>query len=172
MKLILLRFEFRMILVVLVTIFSLAACASNPLKVNCPDNTRVNQAFSFDMRESPDIELLDYFYGTPECPSLTNPKKYRDQGKAAQIESSIGPLRRYEKLYARWRIKSTGVEYEDTVDLRKRLLKDMTGVRLHFSINGSQLFVYLVSHEVRSPDMPPNGPKAFKEQKTITIYPD
>ena len=172
MKLVLMKFRYRMLLVVLAAIFSLTACASNLLTMNCPDNARVNQAFSFDMRENRDIELLDYFYGTPECPSLTNPKKYLDQGKAAQIENSIGPLRRYEKLYAKWRIKSTGVEYEDTVDLRKRLFKDMTGIRLHFSINGSQLFVYLVSPEVRSPNMPPNGPKAFKEQKTITIYPD
>lgn len=161
-----------MLLVVLAAIFSLAACASNPLTVNCPDNTRVRQAFSFDMRESPDIELLDYFYGTPNCPSIANPKKYRDQAKSAQVENSFGPLRKYEKLYARWRIKSTGKEYEDTVDLRNRLPKDMTRNRVHFSINGSQLFVYLVTPELRPADMPPNGPKEFKSHKTFTIYPD
>ena len=172
MKLTLLKFKFRMLLVVLTAIFSLTACASNPLTVNCPDNARVSQGFSFDMRESPDVELLDYFYGTPNCPSLTNPKKYRDQGKAAQIENSFGPLRRYEKLYAKWRIKSTGQEYEETVDLRKRLLQDMTGIRLHFSITGSQLLVYLVAPEPRPSDMPPNGPSKFKDHKIFTIYPD
>jgi hypothetical protein len=172
MKINLLKFKFRMLLIMLTAIFSLTACASNPLTVNCPDNTRVRQAFSFDMSESSDIELLDYFYGTPNCPSITNPKQFSDQGKCLQRDNAIGPQRRYEKLYVKWRIKSTGQEYEDTVDLRKRLLQDMTGIRLHFSINGSQLFVYLVAPEPRPSDMPPNGPKMFHGQKTITIYPN
>ena len=171
MKLTLLGFKFRLFLVMLTAAFSLIACASNPLTVNCPDNTRVTQAFSFDMSESPDIELLDYYYGTPNCPSITNPKQFSDQGKCLQRDNAIEPQRRYEKLYAKWRIKSTGQEYEDTVDLRKRLPKDMTNNRIHFSVKNSQLYVYLVTQELRPPDMPPNGPREFKDYKTLTIYP-
>ena len=161
-----------MLLVVLAAIFSLAACASNPLTVNCPDKTRVRQAFSFDMSESPEIQILDYFYGIPGCPAIYNTPDLKNRGESLQVHNENGPMRRAEKLYVKWRIKNTGKEYEDTVDLRNRLPKDMTGNRVHFSINGSQLFVYLVTPELRPTDVPPNGPKAFKEQKTITIYPD
>lgn len=158
--------------VAVVSAISLVACASNPATANCPDNERVIQSFSFSMRESPDIEILDYFYGTPNCPSISNPDQYKNRGKSLQSESSHGPLRRYQKLYVKWRIKNTGQEFEDTVDLRNKLPKNMTNHEVHFTINGTQLYVYLITPERRPPDMPPNGPKATQFLKTITIYPD
>jgi len=124
------------------------------------------------MLESPDIEILDYFYGIPNCPSISNPEQYKKRNKSMQGENSIGPMRRAHKLYVKWRIKSTRQEYEDTVDLRRRLPKDMTKHRVHFIVQGSQLYVYLVTPERRSPDMPPNGPRAYQPLKTLTIYPD
>ena len=124
------------------------------------------------MGESPDIEILDYFYGTPNCPSFSNPIRLKERGESQQSESTIGPLRRYEKLYVKWRIKSTGQEYSDTVDLRKRLPMDMTNHKVHFSVKGSQLYVYLITPEIRPPDMPANGPREFQEYKTLTIYPN
>lgn len=172
MKLTLLGFKFRLFLVMLTAAFSLIACASNPLTVNCLDNTRVTQAFSFGMRESPEIEILDYFYGVPNCPSIRNPDQFKMRGESMQGENQIGLMRRAQELYVKWRIKATGHEHEDTVDLRSRLPKDMTNNRIHFSVKNSQLYVYLVTRELRPPDMPPNGPREFKDYKTLTIYPD
>jgi len=75
-------------------------------------------------------------------------------------------------LYVKWRIKSTGQVYEDTVDLRRRLPADITDHRIHFIVKGPQLYVYLITPERRPPDMPPNGPRPYQYLKTITIYPD
>lgn len=154
------------------SLFSLAACAGNPLTVNCLDNKSFYQWFSFNMRENSDVEVLDYVYGTPNCPTISNSEVMRQRGKSNQIDNQFGSIRRAEKLYVKWLIKSTGQVYEDTVDLKRRLPKDMTNNRIHFSVKSSQLYVYLVTPDKRSPDMPPNGPKEFQEQKTITIYPD
>lgn len=162
----------------LAVVFSLTACAGNPAAgnpatTNCPDNNRVNQGFSFGRYgENQDVEILDYFYGIPNCPSFSNPEQYKSRGKSLQGESTIGPMRRAHKLYVKWRIKSTGKEYENTVDLRQRLPKDMTKHEVHFTIQGSQLYVYLITPERRPPDMPPNGPRATHYLKTLIIYPD
>jgi hypothetical protein len=152
---------------------SLAACASTPSAFpNCMNNNHFYQSFSFDMRESPEAELRDYFYGIQNCPALYNPPYLKDRGDCLQIHSEFGSTRRAEKLYVKWRIKATGQEYEDTVDLKKRLPMDMTNHELHFSVKGSLLYVYLVTPERRPQDMPPNGPKKFQAHKTITIYPN
>ena len=164
-------FKLHILLIILIAVFSLTACASNPLTVNCPDNNRFYQWFSFDMRENSEIEVLDYVYGTPNCPTISNSEVMRQRGKSNQIDNQFGSIRRAEKLYVKWRIKSTGQEYEDTVDLRGRLPKDMTNNRIHFSVKNSQLYVYLVTSEKRPADMPANGPKKFHAKKTITIYP-
>lgn len=166
-----LKFKFRMQLVVLTAIFSLAACASNPLTVNCPDNKLFYQSFSFDMRESPEVELRDYFYGIQNCPALYNPPYLKNRGESLQIHSEFGSTRRAEKLYVKWRIKATGREYEDIVDLKKRLPMDMTNHELHFSFKDSQLYVYLVTPEPRPQDMPANGPRKFQAKRTLAIYP-
>ena len=137
------------------------------------DNKRYqSQRFSFDMTENPEVDLRDYFYGIPNCPSIANPPHYRARGESLQVRSDTGSMRRAQKLYVKWRIKATGQEYEDNVDLRERLPNDMTGQVVTFLIRDSQLYVYLVTHELRSPDMPPNGPRKFKDYKTLTIYPN
>ncbi len=172
MKLLELKSRVTLFLGALIVSCSLVACAGNPATDNCPDNSRVNQSFSFDTQESPDIEILDYFYGTPNCPSITNPKEFREQGKCLQRDSSYGPLRRYENLYVKWRIKHSGQVYEDAVDLRHRLPTDMTNHELHFTVKQTKLYVYLITPERRPVDMLPNGPKETQHLKTLTIYPD
>ena len=78
-----------------------------------------------------------------------------------------------EDLYVKWRVKSTGAIYEDTVDLRRRLPRDITGQRLYFIAQGAQLHVYLISmNERRPPDMPAVGPKMYSHMKVVEIYPE
>lgn len=157
---------------------SLAACAlaSNlPSEfAQCTDHQRYqSQGFSFSAgQESPDILVLDYFYGVPNCPSIRNPDQFKNRGESMQGENQIGTMRRAQKLYVKWRIKATGQEFEDTVDLRERLPKDMTGYRVHFSIRGSQLYVYLVTPEFLPPGAPLGSVDGYRGFKTFTIYPN
>lgn len=132
---------------------------------------RFNYAFSFDARESPDVEILDYLYGNPNGYAIKNPEYFIHQGKCAQLENTHASMPRGEELYVKWRIKSTGQEYEDTVNLRDKLPFDLKDFRIHFTVKGAQLYVYLISPERRPPDMPPNGPSVYANRKTITIYP-
>jgi hypothetical protein len=159
------------LLVVLNILLSLTACATTPTG-NCPDNSKVNQFFSFDMRENRDIKLLDYFYGIPECPAIHNSELMRSRGESPQIESQMGLFRRAHKLYVKWHVNSTGKEYEKTIDLRGLLPKDMTSHEVHFSIDSNQLYVYLITPERRLTSMPASGPKATQYLKTLTIYPE
>ena len=158
----------------LLVLFALSACASNPATANCSDNNRVNQSFSFSKLENLDIEILDFFYGTPNCPSIYNPDQYKNRGESMQGFSTSGPMRRAQKLYVKWRIKSTGQVLEDTVDLKGRLPTDMTNHRLHFIVRNTQLFVFVVTPEFRHKDLPPDdGPEVYSRlRKTLTIYPD
>ena len=77
-------------------------------------------------------------------------------------------------LYVKWRIKSTGMVYEDTVDLRNRLPADIKDHRVTFIIRGPQLYVYLIPPEgrKRAKGKPPNGPRMYEDLDTVTIYPD
>ncbi len=143
------------------------------MTANCPDNNRVPQSFSFgDYGENADIEILNVFYGIPNCPVNYDSTYDPYNGKPMQGTHMGGIHRRAWQLDVKWRIKSTGQEYEENIELRNRLPKDMTNHHLHFSIEGSQITVYLITPERRPPDMPPNGPRATQYLKTLTIYPD
>lgn len=155
---------------ILIASFSITACAANLPLINCPDDNRINQIFSFDMRENRDIKLLDYFYGIPECPAISNSELMRSRGESPQIENQMGLFRRAHKLYVKWRVVSTGKEYEETIDLRNLLPIDMTNHEVHFSIEASQLYVYLILPERRPSDFQPKGPRATQYLKTLVIY--
>jgi hypothetical protein len=133
----------------------------------------VDHEFEFNMfLDNQDAVVLDYRYGNSKQPGAINPDSMRNQGKAHQQELIHGRMLRGDFLYVKWRIKSTGEVYEDTVDLRHRLPKDITDHTITFLIRGPQLYVYLVTPERRAPDMSPNGPKEFSYLKVITLYPD
>lgn len=153
--------------------FLLAACAGNPATANCPDNDRVRQSFVFGRYgENQDVEILNVFYGIPNCPVTYDSTFDLYNGKPMQGTSIHGPMRRAWSLNVKWRVVSTGQEYEENIDLRNRLPNDMTGHEIHFVIEGSKLIVYLITPERRPPDMPPNGPRPTQHLKTLTIYPD
>ncbi len=127
--------------------------------------------FSYDSpSDSPGIEILDFQYGDNAMLRATDwQKKHPEAIQGGIFNGSFG---KGGVLHVRWRIKVTGEEFEDKVDLTRRLPLNLTGYRIHFVIVGKQLFVYLIYPESRSTVTPANGPERFSHRKVVTIYPD
>jgi hypothetical protein len=149
----------------LVALLTLSSCASGP--------EIVDHAFSFDARRDgqENVEVLDYRYGNSKLPVRADETRVK-AGDTFGFQGVHGPMLRGDFLYVKWRIKTTGQIYEDTVDLRSRLPANITDCRIHFLIRGSQLYVYLITPQKRPIGEPPNGPKMYDDLKTLTIYPD
>jgi hypothetical protein len=147
-------------------------------------------SFGFDARrESPDVEILNYRYGNSKNP-MARPADYQlQEGKVSQFTNTYGEMLRGDSLYVQWRIKSTGQVYEDTVDLKSRLPADITDHTIHFIVDKTQLYVYLISPEKLNPNPCPMereervrlshselpGERIFSMYcvlKIITLYPD
>jgi hypothetical protein len=148
--------------VALLLLGALVACASGS-KV-------VDHAFTFDLfADSPDAELLAYRYGDSNLPVSWMPGP-TEKSKAPQRSNVNGPMRQGDSLYVKWRLKSSGTIYEDTVDLRNRLPKDMTNHRIYFMIKGPQLFVYVIPPLERPSGS--NTPRMYPDANATRIYPD
>jgi len=140
---------------------TLAACASTPAVVS--------HGFGFDfISDSPDAELLDYRYGT----SYYGKSERQSMGRVGQQTAIFGAIRKGDDLYVKWRLKSTGEVFEETVDLKSRLPADIKGSRIYFLVRGPQLYVYLITDQKRAKDESPNGPSKWSSFRTLTIYPD
>lgn len=152
-------------LILLVITWILVSCASGP--------SVVDHAFGFDTRwDSPGVEVLDYRYGSSQLSGVHTPDWMLKDGKSPQMANTNGPMRVGDSLYVKWRIKSTGEIFQDTVDLQHLLPNDIKGHRIYFIVKGSQLYVYLISPERRPQNIPPNGPHGYDHLKTITLYPN
>jgi hypothetical protein len=138
----------------------LAACANAGL---------VFHSFSFDIRESPGIEILDYKYGETKQSRGRASDADKQDGKVSQVVAIGGDMLLGDDLYVKWKIKSNGRIYEDLVNLKSLLPRDMNHHKIHFTVKGRQLFVYLITPERRPPDMPPNGPRQYDFLKVITL---
>ncbi|WP_420475333.1 hypothetical protein [Noviherbaspirillum sp. ST9] len=141
--------------------------------VSCVATSRlINHSFGFDMRkDDQDAEVLDYRYGDSNV--LTRADQWRvAEGKPFYAEAISGRMPRGDQLYVKWRILSTGKVFEDAVDLRKRLPSEIEDHKLYFMVEGSQLYVYLISPDLRPKELPPIGPRTYSYRKTIMIYPD
>src|SRR5438128_7415003 len=105
----------------------------------------VEHAFSFDApNDSRDVEILDYRYGDSGIPATHADEKSRREGRVRQYVNVNGSMLRGDFLYVKWRIKTSGAVFEDTVDLRRGLPADLKDHRIHFIVDGSQLYVYLI----------------------------
>ena len=132
----------------LILTFALSACAVAP--------STPWHAFSFDGwsdKWAKDTELLEFSYGDkyPMVRRMVQPG-YSHVGYRWSVN---GPMPVGEFLYVKWRIKATGVMVEDRVDLRALLVTDMTGYRITFVIDGSKLYVYLVTPVAKHESDPP-----------------
>lgn len=134
----------------------------------------VRHSFAFDLRDdAQNAAVLDYRYG--DSKGLVSPPRERvKEGREFYATGTSGPMLRGDYLYVKWRDKATGNIYEDRVDLRHRLPRDITGHRVYFMIQGDQLYVYLIppSDQLRPKDEPPVGPSKYQHLRTVRIYPD
>lgn len=141
-----------------------AGCAAQPQVFD--------HAFSFDVSyDDQDADILDYRYGASRLP-VKAPEDAVARGTPLYQANVSGPMLRGETLYVKWRNRSSGTVYEDTVDLRQRLPADMTGRRVHFVVRGQQLYVYLIAPEPRPPGAPATGPRLYRDRKSTLVYPD
>ena len=133
-------------------------------------------AFEFDLKyDNQHAVILDYWYGNSKSDSWVNlPAEYVKMGKTASTESVTQMMPPGGLLYVKWRDTETQKVYEDNVDLRHRLPKNIEDHRICLMINGPQLYVYLISPEGknRPESEPQNGPDKYSDLKNVTIYPD
>lgn len=149
----------------LVLALSLVSCATS--------QELVFHSFGFNaMWDSPEIEVLYYQYGNSKQPTARTPEWTIAENKMPQRTSMGGEILKGDFLIVKWRIRSTGETFEDTVDLRSRLPSNIKNHQIYFIAKGPQLYVYLITPERRTPEEPPNGPRPYQHLRTITIYPD
>jgi hypothetical protein len=104
--------------------------------------------FAFDaFRDSRDVEILQYRYGDDGGFNTRSTAAEIQDGKAIMSSNVTGTMVVGKDLYVQWRIKSTGQVLEDTVDLKSRLPFSIANHDLRFIIEGTQLYVYLISYK-------------------------
>ena len=131
---------------------------------------------SFDKKENQDIYILNYRYGdNKNIPS--RPADWQlASGKIPQFNNMGTFDPPADSLYVKWKVISTGMEYENTVDLKSSLPWNMNGKTVYFNIEGAQLNVYVIEgitsaqlHMKSQADCPP---KLYNMFKCSRIYPD
>lgn len=129
----------------------------------------VQHAFSFNvLDENPQVEIIDWQYGGSKNYGA-HPLPGHTETKRINV---IGELAYPKSLYVKWRNIAKNSIHEDTVNLESRLPKNIVGHRIHFSIRDDQLYVYLITPELRPPDWPIYPPAYSKIYKSYQIYPD
>lgn len=142
--------------------FAASGCAAAP--------RALPHSVSFDsLEDGSDSEVLDYRYG-PDA-GVRAPDWQVQNGKIRQQLNVNATMPVGPELYVKWRLRFTGQVFEETVDLRPLVVRDMTNQRLHFFVKGPQLYVYLVTNELRPEDTPASGPGRYHKYKVLTLYP-
>lgn len=158
-------------------LFGLTACATGGIMDK--DSYPVHH-FSFDtMRDSPDIDVVDYQYSNSRHVGVSPERERVAMGQYFGGTNIAGSILRGDFLYVKWRVKKPGTllpeylgTYEDRVDLRSRLPADISGLRIHFVIRGPQLYVYLIWPYDEKYEYPVGELKNFGRVKQVQIYPD
>lgn len=147
----------------------LGACAAPQGVVDAPQF----HAFGFDARyDSPDSEILAFRYGPGTIGQLRMPYWKEEKEGSRQATGIHATMSIEGGLYVKWRLRSTGVVYEDTVDLKPLLPKDLASQRVYFVAQGSQLMVFLSDLSKQKPLAEPIvGPFKIQLYPTKLIYP-
>lgn len=169
-------------------LMALAACAPMSSGTAQTVGQMVDHSFAFDAsRDSRDIEILQYRYGDDGGHNTRTTLDDLQLGKTRQAANSTGDMLMGKDLYVKWRIKSTGQVFEDTVDLTSRLPFNMKRKRLRFIVEGEKLYVYVISREEVRPYFSPadadrirafaQTPRAkaltpFSRNPVMLIYPE
>lgn len=138
-------------LLILICTAGLTACAQG---TRTPQYTTkwgqqvVFHSFNFDaLRDSKDIEVLDYMYKTANENIAGNPWERRQEGRSQQGHSETGVMTVGETLYVKWKIKSTGEVIEKSIDLKPILPASMKDKTLTFILEKQNIYVYTISHQ-------------------------
>lgn len=137
----------------------ISACASSV----------ISHRFEFQGFDSPGIRILDYRYGDSLQPSARAREADVAADTVTQGAAITGEMLRGDYLYVRWRNNSTGIAYEATVDLKRRLPRDIEGKTITFQIQERRLRVFLATWELRPPEMPMIGPKRYLPYKVFLV---
>ena len=149
----------------LATAYVVGACAAGP--------EVVDHSFQFDaIRDSPGIRVLDYRYGDSKIPGARSDPDYIKAGKPLQATSITGPMKRGDSLWVKWKILAEDNIYEDTVDLKRRLPRNIEDHIVYFKVDGTQLYVYLISPERLKGGEQSTGPRTYRFRKVTIVYPD
>ena len=149
-------------------LLALAGCATGQ------SGKLVNHSFNFNGRNDgwqQNIDLLEYSYGD----QYLMVRRKAAEGDILGPQASVsGPMPVGDFLYVRWRLKFTGEQVEQRVDLHDRLPKDMTDHEVTFVLEGRQLYVYLVTPERKKAYGEPPVLKTWRSNfaKTYEIYPN
>lgn len=148
----------------------LIACA---LEACTAGSDVVFHTFEFNaLLDSPGVEILDHRYGDSKFPGASNPEEMLKSGQALQGTLITGEMKRPETLYVKWRVLSENREYEETIDLRRRLPRDIANCTVYFLVQGPQLYLYLIHPGLRPEGAAASGPPHYRSRKVTTIYPD
>lgn len=143
-------------------VFALIGCAASSAGARLIDH-----GFAFDARlDSPDVTVLNYSYSARAAPEWALKEGRSPQFDNANLAMPVG-----WEIYVKWRINDTGEVLEQTVDLRNRLPGDMTNHKIYFVIKQRELFVYVITPELRKSDHPIVGPNMFRYYKVMQIHP-
>ena len=133
----------------------------------------IQHSFSFNTNEdSPDVEVLDYQYGDGTQFGTHADNERVALGQVFPADNISGMIRRGDSLYVKWRDKYSHHVYQDRVDLKNRMPQDITDLRVHFLIKGSQLYVYLIYPRLKDASIPQGPVRRYQDQKQVQIYPD
>ena len=76
-------------------------------------------------------------------------------------------------LYVKWRVKATGEVFEERVDLRDRLPRDMTDHELTFVIDDKKLYVFVVTPQKQTTNLKQRPQKTWLSRYNLAyeIFP-
>lgn len=128
--------------------------------------------FSFDAnRDSANTEIVDFKYGDTDIPGT-----FAESGKPVpQFTGVVGRSMEGDKLYVKWKNKTTGKVYTENVKLSGHLPKYQAPCNIHFVIKNDQLYVFLLTQEPRPSDWPildkSSKPIITSFLKAFIVYP-
>lgn len=126
---------------------ALAGCAAVGAVSNIVENRTLHSLTFEPYKDSTGIELLYYRYGSADQFGLRTSPEQVATGKPVPGVGITGELPVGDDFYAKWRIVATGQVIEDTVNLKSRRPFSMNKQQIRPIIEGSQLYIYLISYD-------------------------
>ena len=165
-------------LALLALVVAVSACTTTTGKVRVERRYAVH-GFEFDVqRDSREVELLDYQYGSSDTHGVRAcPRRQLKCKVVPQSGGTFGEMEIGDRLYVKWRIRSTGEVIEDSAYFGDRLPSDMWGQSIYFVIAQNALSVFLIGPTDANPNpCPPRerlrelGKSRLAADRIFSIY--